>query len=64
MRDEEKVYSTYDVHSMAEERCGRKLSNYELDTLIACWRIKQGIHDGMQDGFTLRETADFLAYIY
>ena len=64
MNDEEKVYSTYDVHLMAEKRCGRELSNYELATLISCWRIKHGLPDEVQEGFTLQEAADFLAYVY
>lgn len=60
---EAKAFTTHDVHLMAEERCGRKLSNYELATLISCWRIKHGLPDEPQEGFTLQEVADFLGYI-
>jgi len=64
MEEEKKCYTVYDVHAMAEERCGRRINNYELATLISCWRIKRGLPDEVQEGFTIQEAADFLAYMY
>ena len=61
----EKEYSTYDVHRMLEERAGEKISEYDLRTLMDCWRLSRREFDkSEQSGFTQEEVDDFLAYAY
>ena len=64
-KDEEKQYSTYDVHLMLNARAGEEIPEYRLRTLMECWRISKGLSDEEeQNGFTKAEADDFLAYAY
>lgn len=61
----EKEYSTYEVHQMLEERAGEKISEYDLRTLMDCWRLsRREFNKSEQSGFTQEEVDDFLAYAY
>ena len=61
----EKEYSTYEVHQMLEERAGEKISEYDLRTLMDCWRLSRREFDkSEQSGFTQEDVDDFLAYAY
>lgn len=61
----DKEYSTYEVHQMLNERAGKEISEYDMRTLMACWRLHRRIFDNAeQTGFTKEEADDFLAYAY
>lgn len=61
----EKEYSTYEVHRMLEERAGKEISEYDMRTLMECWRLHRRIFgDVEQTGFTKEEADDFLNYAY
>lgn len=61
----EKEYSSYDVHQMLNERAGEEISEYDMRTLLDCWRISKKIYDHTeQTGFTKEEVQDFLDYAY
>ena len=63
--DDEKQYSTYDVHLMLNARAGEEIPEYRLRTLIECWRISKGLPDTeVQSGFTKSEADDVLHYAY
>lgn len=63
--DEEKQYSTFDVHLMLNARAGEEIPEYRLRTLMECWRISKGLQEEEeQNGFTKAEADDFLAYAY
>ena len=61
----EKEYSSYDVHQMLNQRAGHEISEYDMRTLIDCWRLHRRIFDNTeQTGFTKSEAQDFLEYAY
>lgn len=61
----DKEYSAYDVHQMLNERAGKEISEYDMRTLLECWRLHRRIFgDVEQTGFTKEEAQDFLAYAY
>ena len=61
----EKEYSTYEVHQMLNERAGEEISEYDMRTLMECWRLHRRIFgDVEQIGFTKEEADDFLNYAY
>ena len=65
MEQEEKCYSSYDVHQMLNERAGEEISEYDMRTLLECWRLHRRIFDHTeQTGFTKAEADDFLNYAY
>lgn len=58
-------YSTYEVHQMLNERAGEEISEYDMRTLMECWRLHRRIFvDVEQTGFTKEEADDFLNYAY
>ena len=59
-----KSYSPFEVHKRLNTRAGRKLTTYEFNTLVSCWRTKKGLPDEEQLSFTESELNDFLAYAY
>ncbi len=61
----EKEYSTYEVHQMLNERAREEISEYDMRTLLDCWRLHRRIFDNReQSGFTKEEVDDFLNYAY
>ena len=65
MKEDEKIYSSYDVHQMLNERVGEEISEYDMRTLQECWRLHRRIFgDVEQTGFTKEEVDDFLNYAY
>jgi len=61
----EKQFSTFDVHLMLNARVGENIPEYQLRTLMECWRISKGLpRTEEQNGFTKAEAEDFLAYAY
>lgn len=65
MEQEEKCYSSYDLHQMLNERAGEEISEYDMRTLLECWRLHRRIFDNTeQTGFTKEEAQDFLEYAY
>ena len=61
----EKEYSTYEVHQMLNARAGKEISEYDMRTLLDCWRLHRRIFDPSEPtGFTREEAADFLEYAY
>lgn len=65
MNEDEKVYSTYDVHQMLNARAGEEISEYDMRTLLDCWRLHRRIFDPSEPtGFTKSEAQDFLEYAY
>jgi len=64
-QNETKEFSTYDVHQMLNERAGKEISEYDMRTLMDCWRLHRRIFDNAeQTGFTKSEAEDFLNYAY
>ena len=64
-QNETKEFSTYDVHQMLNERAGKEISEYDMRTLMDCWRLHRRIFDNTeQTGFTKEEAHDFLEYAY
>ena len=65
MEQEEKCFSSYDLHQMLNERAGEEISEYDMRTLLECWRLHRRIFDNTeQTGFTKEEAQDFLEYAY
>jgi len=65
MEQEEKCFSSYDLHQMLNERAGEEISEYDMRTLLECWRLHRRIFDYTeQTGFTKEEVQDFLEYAY
>ena len=65
MIDNEKIYSSYDVHLMLNARAGVEISEYEMQTLLTCWRLHRRVFgDVEQTGYTKEEVDDFLNYAY
>jgi len=63
--NEEKLFSTFEVHLMLNARAGEEIPEYRLWTLMECWRIRRGLPDNHgQNGFTKAEADDFLRYAY
>jgi hypothetical protein len=61
----DKDYSTYDLHQMLNERAGEKISEYDMRTLLECWRLHRRIFsDVEQTGFSKEEALHFLEYAY
>ena len=64
-QNETKEFSTYDVHQMLNEKAGKEISEYDMRTLMDCWRLHRRIFDNTeQTGFTKEEAVDFLNYAY
>ena len=60
-----KVFSTHEIHEMLNERAGKEISEYDMRTLMDCWRLHRRIFDNAeQTGFTKSEAEDFLNYAY
>ena len=60
-----KEYSSYDLHQMLNARAGEEISEYDMRTLLDCWRLHRRIFDNSeQTGFTKSEALDFLEYAY
>ena len=58
-------YTTYEVHLMLNDRAGEKISEYQMRTLLDCWRISRKIAKNVEKtGFTRSEAKDFLEYAY
>lgn len=65
MEQEDKCFSSYDLHQMLNERAGEEISEYDMRTLLECWRLHRRIFDNTeQTGFTKEEAQDFLEYAY
>lgn len=65
MEQEKKCFSSYDLHQMLNERAGEEISEYDMRTLLECWRLHRRIFDNTeQTGFTKEEAQDFLEYAY
>lgn len=63
--ENEKIYSSYDVHLMLNARAGKEISEYDMRTLMECWRLHRRIFDNTEPtGFTKSEAQDFLEYAY
>lgn len=61
----EKEYSSYDIHQMLNARAGEEISEYDMRTLLDCWRLHRRIFgNAEQTSFTKEEADDFLDYAY
>lgn len=64
-KNNDKEYSSYDVHQMLNARAGQEISEYDMRTLLDCWRLHRRIFDYTeQSKFTKEEAQDFLEYAY
>ena len=64
-KNNDKEYSSYDVHLMLNARAGEEISEYDMRTLLDCWRFHRRIFDNTElTGFTKSEAQDFLNYAY
>ena len=64
-KNNDKEYSSYDVHQMLNARAGEEISEYDMRMLLDCWRFHRRIFDSTEPtGFTKSEAQDFLNYAY